>query len=130
MISAALAEPRTWRNEEFTSAIELQRIGDAIANEGVDHETLLIGGDDLLLPHLERLVAFVQRDQGFDERRFHLQARIIGAGGVDDPNRLAKIDHHHLLPLIDDEERVGGKDDRDEGDSQPDDQGAVHCPPS
>ena len=47
--------------------VEAQRIGDPVAREGVDHEPLLVGGDDLLRRVLEVEDALVDLDDGVDQ---------------------------------------------------------------
>ena len=71
-------------------AVELQRINDAVAQEGVDHQTLLVGGDDLFLVGLQRLIALIEQDHGLQKRPFDLKARIVVVLGVDHADRLAE----------------------------------------
>ena len=56
--------------------IEAQRILDAVAREGVDHEPLLVGRDDFLRRRFKIEDALVDGDDGVDERQLEVKARL------------------------------------------------------
>ena len=78
--AAKVASPSTLRTVELTiepsrllapamradRLVEAQRIDDAVAREGVDHEPLLVGGDDLLRGQVEIEDAPVEIDHVLD----------------------------------------------------------------
>ncbi len=76
----------------------MQGIDDAIAHEGVDHQALLVGGVDLFLVGVQRLIALVEGD---DLLPGQLEAE---ARGVDQPFELAEPQHDGALALVDHEE--------------------------
>ncbi len=85
--------------------IELQRVLDAVAGEGVDHQPLLVGGDHFLRWVFEIEDALVDVDHGVDERRLEMQARL-----GDDADGLAEPHHQRLLGLRDGEHRAVADD--------------------
>ena len=93
--------------------IELQRILDAVAREGIDHEPLLVGGDHLLRRVFQIEDALVDADHAVDQRHLEVQARL-----GDDAHRLAEPDHQRLLGLIDREQRRIADDQRDEDEDE------------
>src|ERR1700682_563633 len=97
--------------------IEFERIGDAVAREGVDDEALAGLGDagigpvaarcnHLLRRRLDVEDALVDIDDTVDERNLCVQARL-----GDDAHRLAKADHQRLPGLIHGEEGAVADDD-------------------
>ena len=81
-----------WRNA--------QRIGDAVAGEGVDHEPLLVAQDQLDRRRVEIEHALVEILDLLDERHLEVQARVL-----DDVDRVAELQHQRLLGLMDGEQR-------------------------
>ena len=53
---------------------EQQRVGDAVAGKGIDHEALLVGGGDLLGLAVEVEDALVEIIDGVDERHLPVEA--------------------------------------------------------
>ena len=104
-----VASPSTRRSAELSSVpscelapaieperlIEPQRIDDLVAREGIDHEPLLVGGDDFLRRIFEIENALVDIDHVVDER--HL---VIEAGLGDHAHRVAEAQHQRLLRLV------------------------------
>ena len=72
--------------------VEAQRVLDAIAGEGVDHQPLLVRGDHFLRRIFEIEDPLVDVDHGVDERRLEMQARF-----GDDADRLAEPHHQRLF---------------------------------
>ena len=95
--------------------VEAQRVLDAIAGESVDHQPLLVRGDDFLRRIFQIENALVDRDHGVDERRLEVQA-----GFGDDAHGLAEPDHQHLFGLRDREDRAVADDDDDKQQDQGD----------
>ena len=98
-----------------TDLIEQQRIDDAVARKGIDHEPLLIGGGHLLRRRIEVEDALVEVVDRLHHRDLPVQPRV-----GDDLHRLAELEHDGLLVLVHDEQReVGGRrnraDDHHEG---------------
>ena len=54
--------------------VEAQRVLDTVAREGIDHEPLLVGGDDFLRRRFEVEDALVDADDVVDERRLDVAA--------------------------------------------------------
>ena len=92
-------QPRIGAFDHADGLIELQRVGDAIAREGIDHQPLLVGGDDLLRGVFEIENALVDGDDAVEQRELEVQAR-LGDGA----DRLAQPHHQHLVGLIDREQ--------------------------
>ena len=88
-------EPRIGALDRAHRLEELQRVIDAIAREGIDHEPLLVGGDDLLRLRLEVENALIDVDHAVDQRELHVEP---GLG--DDTHRLAEPDDQRLLGLM------------------------------
>ena len=59
---------------EPIALIEAQRVLDAVAGERIDHQPLLVGGDDFLRRIFEIEDALVDADHGVDERRLEIAA--------------------------------------------------------
>ena len=100
--------------------IELERIDDAVAREGIDHEPLagLAGaGIEFVLARRDHLLgrrfdvenAFVDIDHAVDERHFHVQSRF-----GDDAHRIAEAHHQRLPGLVDGEEGAVAHEDGDQ----------------
>ena len=100
--------------------IIFERVGNAVAREGVDHEPLAglpgagIGavaarGDHLLRRLLDGENALVDIDHAVDERHFHVKS---GLG--DDAHRIAEPDHQRLSGLINGEKGAVADDGRDQ----------------
>src|SRR5690606_23073917 len=98
--------------------IKKQRIGDAPACEGIDHEPLLIGGNDLLRCGVEIEQPLVEVADVLNERDLEVQTR-----RCDEPLGLTKFENQSLLRLIHGEEcQIGrhcqkAKDDENHGES-------------
>ena len=88
---------------------EAQRILDAIAREGVDHQPLLVGGDHFLRRRFQVEDALVDIDHAVDERHLDVQARL-----VDHAHHFTQPHHQRLLGLIDGEQRAVEHDQRGE----------------
>ena len=95
--------------------VEAQRLLDAIAREGIDHEALLVGGDHLLRRVFQIEDALVDPDHAVDQRHLEVQA---GLGH--DADRLAEPDHQRLLRLIDGEQRRIAEHQRGENEDEDD----------
>ena len=95
--------------------IELQRVLDAIAREGIDHEPLLVRGDHFLRRIFQIEDAFVDRDHGVDERRLEMQARI-----GDDIDRAAEPHDQRLFGLLHGKDRAVADDQRQQQQQQKD----------
>ena len=103
-IRASLAPPRLWRRTRpirvcrrsppvilvAKGPMESQRIDDAVAQGGVDHQGLLVGRHHRLAFGVEALVALVQGHKGLHHRNLELHAGVVRAPGVDHPRRLAE----------------------------------------
>ena len=50
---SSVEQPRVGALDRADRLVEAQRIDDAVAREGVDHEPLLVGGDDFLRRRFE-----------------------------------------------------------------------------
>src|SRR5262249_7336074 len=102
--------------------VELQRVGDAVTQEGVHHEPVLVGGDHLLLVGLEGQVAAVESDDALEEGGLHLEPPSAppprGAG----PHPPPAAGDDGLLPLVDDEQGVGDDHQAYERDHAPGDE--------
>ena len=61
------------RLDRSDGLVEAQRVLDAVARERVDHETLLVGGDDFLRRILEVEDALVDADHRVDQRPLKLR---------------------------------------------------------
>ena len=94
-------EPRIGALDRADGLVELQRIVDAIAREGIDHEPLLVGGDHFLRRIFEIENALVDIDDAVDQRHFEVQARL----GDRRSDRLAEAHHQRLPRLVDGEQR-------------------------
>ena len=101
-----------------------QRIDDPVAGEGVDLEAELVGREDLLVLHVDRLDALVDPDDLLEERDARGEA---GAGAperlarpvfVEDALRLAEADDHRLLGLGHDREGAGDEDQQQDRDDR------------
>ena len=90
--------------------VEAQRILDSVAREGVDHQPLLVGGDDFLRRRLQIEDALVDSDHVVDERHLDVQARL-----ADHAHRLAEPNDQRLLGLINREQRAVDDDQHGEG---------------
>src|SRR5262249_30625244 len=100
-------QPRTRALDRADRLIEPERILDAVAREGVDHQALLIGGDQLLRRRLEVEDALVDVYDAVDKRVFDVQA---GIGN--DADRIAQLDHDCQFPLVHGEQRAVAHDDQ------------------
>jgi hypothetical protein len=87
--------------------IEAQRVLDAVAREGIDHEPLLVGRDRFLRRVLQVENPLVDVDHRIP-RRLEVQA-----GGGDDVDGPAELQHDGLLGLLHREQRHVA-DDHDE----------------
>src|SRR5690606_36818827 len=95
-------------------AEELQRIANAIAYDGVDDQTLLVGRDDLLLRQVEADIALVVDPHILDDGRLEMQSGLrLRAVGVDDTLGLVEAQYDRLLVDAHDIEGVGENDDGD-----------------
>ena len=117
-----VTSPSTRRSDAFNSVVELdvggldradalieaQRVLDAVAGEGIDHQPLLVRSDHFLRRIFQIEDALVDRDHGVDERRLEIQARF-----GDDADRLTEPHHQHLLGLRHGEDRAVADDDDD-----------------
>ena len=122
------AKPRPGAKFVTHRLIEQERVGDAPAGEGIDHQTLLIGCDYLLRRGIEIEQPLVEIDDVLDERDL-----VVEAGLGDETLGLAELEHERLLRLVDGEERqVGGYRCKTEQKQQKSEGGALHycCPPS
>ena len=90
----------------------MQRVVDAIAREGVDHEPLLVRGDHFLRGVLQVEDALVDIDHAVDQRDLEVQPRL-----GDDAHRLAEPDHEREPGLVDREQRAVGDDGHDDGEN-------------
>jgi hypothetical protein len=104
-----VTSPSTRRGLDRADAlIEPQRVLDAIAGEGIDHQPLLVRRDHFLRRIFEIEDALVDRDHGIDERRLEIQARFD-----DDTDRLTESNHQHLFGLRHGEHRAVTDDEDD-----------------
>ena len=105
---------------------EHQRIDDAIAREGIDHEPLLVGGDNLLRGGVDAEHALVEIFDVLDEGDLVVEPRVL-----DLALGLAEFEHKRLLGLFDREQRQEGSNRGDaEQDKDRGEEGSVHCWPS
>ena len=90
--------------------IEQQRVFDAIADEGVDLEPLIVGDQHFLALIVERQDALVDINHAINEGR-----ACVKTGIVDEvAHRLAEAQHQRLLGRIDGEQRERREDDHDD----------------
>ncbi len=80
--------------------VEAQRVGDAVAGEGVHHDPPLVAKDHLLALRVEVEQAAVEGNHRLDEGHLHVQPRV-----PHHPDRLAELGDQHLLGLMHGEER-------------------------
>ena len=88
-------EPLLGRVDVADRLVEFQRVRDPVASEGIDHETLLVGGDDLLHGRIEVEDAVVEIHHVVRDRHLPVQA-----GPLDDVPRVAEAEHERLLRLV------------------------------
>ena len=81
--------------------IKQQRIGDAVAHEGVDLQALIVGHQHFLALVVERENALVDIDHRIDERPLEIEARRVDEVA----HRLAEPQDQRLFGRIDDERR-------------------------
>ena len=86
--------------------IELQRIDNAVADEAVDLEALVVGGEHFEIRALDVEDAVVEGDDVLDQRELEVQARLGDEAAAGD--RLAEAQHERLLGLVDGEQRAAG----------------------
>ena len=92
--------------------IEQQRIGDAVAHEGVDLEALIVGHQHFLALVVEREDALVDIDDRVDKRPLEIEARRVDEVA----HGLAEPQDERLFGRIDDECRHRDKNDSDDRD--------------
>ena len=93
--------------------VEFQRVGDAIAHEGVHFEPLVVGGENLLLRQFEIEDALVHINDGFDQRPFEMQAGFgdEAASGAGSPKRSSRACSIWLIRRSED----SAEDQQDQG---------------
>ena len=100
---------------------ELQRIDDAVAREGVDHDLLLVARRHFLGARVVIEHALVVIDRVLDQRQLEVQARLI-----DQALDLAELQDEHLLALVDGEHRRQADDDDEQDEDADAEAGAAH----
>src|SRR3984893_885623 len=103
-------KPRIGALDIADGLIETQRIGNAIASEGVNYESPLIGSEDFLGRILQIEDAVVDGDDSVDNWNLHMKARL-----GNDPGWIAQANHQRLSGLIDSEQRPVRHDQQDRG---------------
>jgi hypothetical protein len=91
--------------------IEFQRIDDPVAQEGIDVEPVIVGGEYFLFGGLDNQDAIVEKNDILDEGLFEMEPR---RGDETAPgDRLAETQDDRLFGLVH-RERRGHRDDQDE----------------
>jgi hypothetical protein len=94
-------EPRIGSLDGADRLIELERVHDLVAGEGIHHEPLLVRRDDFLRRVVEVEDALVDIDHVVDQRDLVVQPR-----SGDDVDRLAEANDQGLAGLVDREQRA------------------------
>ena len=102
--------------------VELERIDDSVAQEGVDLDPRVVGGQHLLVRRLQVEDALVEVDDVLDQRDLEVQPRLGDEAAAGD--RLAEAQQQRLLRLRHDE-RAGEDDDEQGHDRGGEDERAV-----
>ena len=105
-------------------AVELQRIGDPVAGVGVDHQPLLVRGDDLFLRRVVIENSLLHHLDVLDQRHLEMQTRLL-----DHTSRLTQPEHQCLLGLLNREEAaIADHAQNGDGDREADAKHVhVHC---
>ena len=104
--------------------VEAQRIGDPVAQEGVDHEAHLVGGLDFLGIEIELDIALVEQQDIVEEGQLEMEARIGVVDLIDRADRLTEAQDKGLFALIHGEDALQA--DEDQGDDEDDSESADH----
>ena len=117
------ARPRTVRIVEFDDCgeartcallgaerpVERQRVDDAVAGEGIDHQPLLVGGDDLLLVGFQIENALVELNDRLHKGPAPVKPRLAyhqhRLATLNNAHRLAELQNDRPMRLIDDKRR-------------------------
>ena len=84
--------------------IEFQRIDDAVADEAVDLQPLIVGGEHFEIWAFDVEDAVVEADDVFDQRKFEMQPGLRDQTAPRDG--LAEAQDEGLLGLVDGEQRA------------------------
>ena len=95
-----------------------QGVDDTVAQDGVDHQVLLVACPHVLAVDLKGLALSVEADHGVGEGQLYMQPRIVLVGDIDRVVRRAQAQHDRLLGLVDDIKRLAGRQTRDEGEGE------------
>ena len=105
--------------------VEFQRVGDAVAHEGVHLQPLVVGRQHFLLRQFQIEDAIVDQDHGFDPGQLEVNARL-----GDEAGRLAEAQDQRLLGLAHLEEGGEAQRQRERAGGEKENAQAHHWPPS